>query len=145
MQQRPLGLTDLGVSVACLGTMTFGEQNDEAQSHALLDMARDHGVNFIDAAEAYPVPPRRESIGATERFIGSWLQARGCRSEMIVATKVAGPGQRGAYLREGRVGLDRANIERALEGSLRRLGTDYVDLYQMHWPERQANRFGQLG
>jgi aryl-alcohol dehydrogenase-like predicted oxidoreductase len=145
MQHRPLGRTDLRVSLACLGTMTFGEQNDEQQSHALLDLALDRGVNFLDAAEAYPAPPRRESIGATERFIGSWLAARGCRDRVVVATKAAGPGRRGAYLREGRVGLDRANIERAVDSSLERLGTDYIDLYQMHWPERHTNRFGQLG
>jgi aryl-alcohol dehydrogenase-like predicted oxidoreductase len=145
MQYRSLGDSGIKVSLACLGTMTFGEQNDEAESHALLDLARDHGLNFLDAAEAYPAPPRRENLCATERFIGTWLEARGCRAQTIVATKAAGPGRRGAYLREGRVGLDRRNIEQAIDDSLRRLRTDYIDLYQMHWPERAANRFGELG
>ena len=145
MQHRPLGHTGIDVSVLCLGTMTFGEQNTEAQAHAQLDRALAAGVNFIDTAEMYPVPPRAETQGRTESYIGSWLAARGCRDQVILATKVAGPGDWINWLRGGGHRLDRRNIEAALDASLRRLRTDYVDLYQLHWPDRETNFFGKLG
>ena len=145
MQHRPLGHTGIDVSVLCLGTMTFGEQNTEAQAHAQLDRALAAGVNFIDTAEMYPVPPRAETQGRTESYIGRWLAARGCRDQVILATKVAGPGDWINWLRGGGHRLDRRNIEAALDESLRRLHTDYVDLYQLHWPDRETNFFGKLG
>jgi aryl-alcohol dehydrogenase-like predicted oxidoreductase len=145
MQLRSLGHTGIDVSVLCLGTMTFGEQNTEAQAHAQLDRALAAGVNFIDTAEMYPVPPRAETQGRTESYIGSWLAARGCRDQVILATKVAGPGDWINWLRGGGHRLDRRNIEAALDESLRRLRTDYVDLYQLHWPDRETNFFGKLG
>ncbi|MFP4076288.1 MAG: NADP(H)-dependent aldo-keto reductase [Halochromatium sp.] len=145
MNQRPLGKTDLWVSELCLGTMTFGEQNSEAEAFAQLDRAVDAGINFIDTAEIYPVPPRAETQGATERFIGNWLAERGGRERVILASKVAGPGDWIDYLRMPGRRLDRANIEAAVDASLARLRTDYLDLYQLHWPDRETNYFGQLG
>ncbi|MBK1643323.1 NADP(H)-dependent aldo-keto reductase [Thiocapsa imhoffii] len=145
MEFRPLGCTDIRVSALCLGTMTFGEQNDEADAHAQLDRALDAGINFLDTAEMYPVPPRAETMGRTEEFIGTWLQARGCRDRVVLATKVAGPGSWLPHLRGGHARLDRPNIEAALAGSLKRLRTDYLDLYQLHWPDRETNYFGKLG
>ena len=145
MHYRPLGQTDLRVSAVCLGTMTFGEQNTEAEAHAQLDRALAAGINFVDTAEMYPVPPRAETQGRTEAYIGRWLAERGGRDRLVLATKVAGPGDWVSYLRPGEVRLDRANIETALEASLRRLRTDYVDLYQLHWPDRETNFFGRLG
>lgn len=145
MNQRPLGKTDLWVSELCLGTMTFGEQNSEAEAFAQLDRAVDAGINFIDTAEIYPVPPRAETQGATERFIGNWLAERGGRERVILASKVAGPGDWIDYLRMPGRRLDRVNIEAAVDASLARLRTDYLDLYQLHWPDRETNYFGQLG
>jgi aryl-alcohol dehydrogenase-like predicted oxidoreductase len=145
MEYRPLGRSGLSVSALCLGTMTFGEQNSEAEAHAQLDRAIDAGINFIDTAEMYPVPPKAETQGLTECHIGSWLAKRGRREDLIIATKVAGPADWLGYLRGGHPRLDRANIEAALESSLRRLGTDYIDIYQLHWPDRDTNYFGQLG
>lgn len=145
MQYRRLGTTDLQVSALCLGTMTFGEQNTEAEAHAQLDRALEAGINFIDTAEMYPVPPGAETQGLTEAYIGSWLTRRGGRDRLILASKVAGPGDWLSYLRGGKARLDRANIEAALDGSLKRLGTDYLDLYQLHWPDRPTNFFGRLG
>ena len=145
MQYRRLGSTDLKVSALCLGTMTFGEQNSEAQAHRQLDRALDAGINFVDTAEIYPVPPRAETQGQTERYIGTWLQRRRCRDRVILASKVAGPGDWLPYLRAGKTHLDRPNIEAALDASLARLHTDYIDLYQLHWPDRPTNFFGQLG
>lgn len=145
MQQRRLGQTDLKVSALCLGTMTFGEQNSERQAHAQLDRALAVGINFIDTAEMYPVPPRPETQGRTEEYIGSWLSMRGGRDHVVLATKVSGPAGWLPYLRGGKARLDRPNIEAALEASLKRLRTDYIDLYQLHWPDRQTNYFGQLG
>jgi len=144
MQYRPLGTTGLEVSALCLGTMTFGEQNTEAQAHAQLDMALDAGINFIDTAEMYPVPPREQTQGLTEAYIGSWLHRRGGREKVVLATKVAGPADWLDYLRGG-PRLDRANIRAAIDASLSRLRTDYVDLYQVHWPDRPTNYFGELG
>jgi aryl-alcohol dehydrogenase-like predicted oxidoreductase len=125
--------------------MTFGEQNSETDAHTQLDRAIAAGINFIDTAEMYPVPPRAETQGLTERYIGSWLARRGSRDDLIIASKVAGPADWLDYLRDGRPRLDRTNIETALESSLQRLGTDYIDIYQLHWPDRQTNYFGKLG
>lgn len=145
MQYRPLGRSGIEVSALCLGTMTFGEQNTAAEAFAQIDRAVAAGVNFIDTAEMYPVPPRAETAGATETIIGDWLVTRGGREELIIATKVAGPGESFSYLRGQPPRLDRANLEAALHASLRRLRTDYVDLYQLHWPDRETNFFGKLG
>ncbi len=141
MKLRRLGESDLLVSEMGLGTMTFGQQNDEASAHAQLDLAFDHGINFIDTAEMYPVPPRAETSGATETIVGNWL-ARKPRDKVIVATKVAGPARSLQWIRGGPKALDRANIRAAIEGSLQRLRTDYIDLYQLHWPERNQPMFG---
>ena len=143
MDLRKLGSTDLEVSRICLGTMTWGEQNSEAQAHEQLDYAVAQGINFIDAAEMYPVPPKAETQGLTEEYLGSWLAARGCRKQVVVATKVIGPGAF-PYLRGG-PRLTREQILEACDASLKRLKTDYIDLYQVHWPERSTNYFGQLG
>ncbi|MGQ4878314.1 NADP(H)-dependent aldo-keto reductase [Billgrantia sp. LNSP4103-1] len=142
MQTRPLGDTGIEVSRLCLGTMTFGEQNSEAEAHEQLDRAVAFGINFIDTAEMYPVPPRAETQGLTEKFIGSWLKRRGSRDDVIIASKVTGPGLE--HIRGG-PRLDRDHIHRAIDASLKRLQTDYVDLYQLHWPERATNYFGRLG
>ena len=143
MEQRPLGKTGMEVSVVCLGTMTYGEQNSEADAHEQLDYAVANGVNFIDTAEIYAVPPRAETYGLTEQHIGTWLQKRGGRDKIVLATKVVGPSDM-TWARDGRerTRLTRAQIVSAIEGSLRRLQTDYVDLYQLHWPDRNANYFG---
>ena len=145
MQYRTLGNTDLDVSVICLGSMTWGEQNTEAEAHQQLDYALDCGVNFIDTAEMYAIPPRKETYGLTEQYIGSWLKQRGKRDDVILATKVVGPSEAFDYVRDGSPRLDRKNIEAAIDASLKRLQTDYVDLYQLHWPERKTNFFGKLG
>lgn len=147
MEYRQLGNTDIKVSVICLGSMTWGEQNSEADGHAQLDYALDRGVNFIDTAEIYAVPPREETYGETERIIGTWLASRRNRDKVVLATKVAPRNERFPYVRDGieRTRLDASNIRRAVDASLQRLQTDYIDLYQLHWPERQANFFGRLG
>ncbi|MEJ2611057.1 MAG: NADP(H)-dependent aldo-keto reductase [Candidatus Thiodiazotropha sp.] len=145
MIYRSLGDSNLKVSALCLGTMTYGEQNSEAEAHAQLDRAVDVGINFIDTAEMYPVPPRAETQGETERHVGSWLVKRGQRDQLILATKVAGPADWLNYLRDGKLRLDKNNIEAALNQSLHRLKTDYIDIYQLHWPDRQTNYFGVLG
>jgi aryl-alcohol dehydrogenase-like predicted oxidoreductase len=145
MRYRPLGSTDIRVSELCLGTMTFGEQNTEADAFEQLDCAVAAGINFIDTAEIYPVPPMAETQGRTETYIGNWLAARGHRDRLILATKVAGPSDWMPHPRGAGARLDRANIEAALDASLRRLRTDYVDLYQLHWPDRDTNYFGKLG
>ncbi|MFN4340651.1 MAG: aldo/keto reductase [Azonexus sp.] len=142
LKYRPLGNSDLIVPDICLGTMTFGEQTCEADAHAQLDFALAHGVNFIDTAEMYAVPPRPETCGASETIIGRWLK-RVPRDRVIIATKVAGPSRNLDWIRNGPPALDRANIRAAIEGSLRRLQTDYIDLYQLHWPERNQPMFGQ--
>lgn len=144
-EYRPLGRTDLRVSAICLGTMTWGQQNTEAEAHAQMDMALDHGINFFDTAEIYSIPPKAETQGSTERFIGNWLALRGTRDRVILASKVAGRGN--SYLRpeSGPTRLDRANITQAVEASLTRLRTDYIDLYQLHWPDRPAQLFGAGG
>ncbi|MCC7547139.1 MAG: NADP(H)-dependent aldo-keto reductase [Burkholderiales bacterium] len=142
MQYRRLGTSELSVSEICLGTMTWGEQNTEEQAHEQLDYAISCGVNFIDAAEMYPVPPRAETQGRTESVLGTWLR-RQQRSKLIVATKLTAPGRGFAWVRGGPVAVDRRSVREALEGSLGRLQTDYVDLYQIHWPDRYVPSFGK--
>lgn len=146
MEYRPLGRTDLKVSVIGLGTMTFGEQNTETEGHEQIDYALDRGVNLLDTAEMYAVPPRRETYGSTERILGSWFKKTGKRSKVVLATKVAGPGRalNLDYVRGGQNQLDRTNILAAVDASLKRLQTDYIDLYQLHWPDRSTNFFGRL-
>jgi aryl-alcohol dehydrogenase-like predicted oxidoreductase len=146
MKYRRLGTTDLEVSAICLGTMTWGVQNSEADAHAQLDRAVDvHGITFIDTAEMYPVPPTADTQGASERHIGSWLARRpGMRGRVVLATKVIGAGNKVPYIRDGKGRLDRAAIVAAAEGSLRRMGTDRIDLYQTHSPDRAVNAFGRL-
>ncbi len=137
--------SSLEVSVLGLGTMTYGEQNTEAEAHQQLDYAVAAGINLIDTAEMYPVPPRPETQGLTESYIGSWIKARGNREKIVLASKVAGPSRgNDASIRPGQV-LDRKNIRAALDASLKRLNTDYLDLYQLHWPQRPTNFFGKLG
>ena len=145
MQYRPLGRSNLKVSALCLGTMTWGEQNTQQEAFAQIDRARDAGVNFIDTAEMYPVPPKAETSGATETIIGNFFQQRGEREKWILASKITGPGNGISHLRGGRTRFTREHINQAIEGSLKRLQTDYIDLYQLHWPDRQTNFFGQLG
>lgn len=135
----------LEVSQLGLGTMTFGEQNSETDAHAQLDLALRSGINFIDTAEMYPVPPRPETQGLTEHYIGSWLKQRGSRDKIILASKVAGPSRGNDASIRPDMALDRKNIRAALDASLKRLNTDYLDLYQLHWPQRQTNYFGKLG
>lgn len=143
MKYRKLGRTDLDVSVICLGTMTWGQQNSQEQAFEQMDYALERGVNFFDTAEMYPVPPTADTQGDTETHIGNWFESRKNRDKVILATKVAGPSDWMNYLRNGS-GLDKANIEAAVESSLRRLKTDYIDLYQLHWPARNTNFFGKL-
>jgi aryl-alcohol dehydrogenase-like predicted oxidoreductase len=145
MDYRQLGLTDLNVSALCLGTMTWGEQNSEAEAHAQLDRAKAHGVNFIDTAEMYPVPPRAETYSKTEQIIGNYFKQHGGRADWILASKVAGPGNGINYIRDGQLKHNRKHITAALDASLQRLQTDWIDLYQLHWPERPTNFFVQLG
>jgi len=140
MEYRTLGSSDLKVSALCLGTMTFGEQNTEAEAHAQLDYAVERGVNFIDTAEMYPVPPRAETVHRTEQYIGAWLKKQP-REKLIIATKIAGPARGFGWIRNG-PRINREQINAALDGSLRRLQTDYVDLYQIHWPDRYVPMFG---
>jgi aryl-alcohol dehydrogenase-like predicted oxidoreductase len=141
MDYRQLGRSELQVSAICLGTMTFGEQNTEPEAHAQLDYAYAHGVNTVDVAEVYPVPTRAATSGQSEVMVGNWLRTKP-RDRVVVATKVAGPSRNMAWIRGGPLSLDRANIRAAIEGSLRRLGTDYVDIYQVHWPARSVPMFG---
>ncbi|MCW0307252.1 NADP(H)-dependent aldo-keto reductase [Pantoea ananatis] len=137
--------SSLEVSQLGLGTMTFGEQNSEADAHAQLDLALSSGINLIDTAEMYPVPPRPETQGLTEKYIGSWLKKTGSRDKIVLASKVAGPTRGNDASIRPNMALDRKNIREALDASLKRLNTDYIDLYQLHWPQRQTNFFGKLG
>ncbi len=140
-----LGRSDLRVTPICLGTMTFGEQVDEAASHALLDHALARGVNFIDTAEMYAVPTRRETYGASERIIGNWLAKRpGARQNVVLATKVAGPSRNMDWVRNGSANVKPAEFVQACDDSLQRLRSDVIDLYQIHWPNRNAPAFGAL-
>jgi aryl-alcohol dehydrogenase (NADP+) len=142
MQYNPLGESGLKVSEICLGTMTFGQQNTIADAHQQLNYAVDRGVNFIDAAEMYPVPPRAATYGVTETYIGEWLK-RQQRDKLIVATKIIGAGRGFKWVRDGVNAVDRNNIKQAIDDSLKRLQTDYIDLYQIHWPDRYVPSFGQ--
>ncbi len=146
LEYRPLGQTDLSVSSICLGTMTWGQQNTEADGHAQLDMALERGINFVDTAEMYSVPPKPETQGSTEKIIGSWFKARGNRDKVILATKVSGRSTN-PYIRPHarHTELNRQQITFALEGSLKRLQTDYIDLYQLHWPDRPLPLFSDSG
>lgn len=146
MQYRTLGNSNLKVSLICLGSMTWGEQNTEDEGHEQLDFAVGYGVNFIDTAELYAIPAKTDTYGRTEEIIGTWLKARRNRDKVIIASKIAGPGKGWVdHIRKGESRFDRNNIEIALHNSLKRLQTDYIDLYQLHWPERGTNFFGRLG
>ena len=142
MNYKNLGNTDLKVSTICLGTMTYGEQNTEKEGFEQMDFALDNGVNFWDTAELYAVPPRAETFGHTEIIIGNWFEKTKKRDKVVLATKVAGPARN--YLRGGENSFVGKNLETALNDSLKRLKTDYIDLYQLHWPERNVNNFGTL-
>ncbi|HIK08567.1 MAG TPA: NADP(H)-dependent aldo-keto reductase [Trichormus sp. M33_DOE_039] len=142
MKYNQLGESELYVSEICLGTMTYGHQNTIEDAHQQLDYAVAQGINFIDAAEMYPVPPRGETQGTTEAYIGEWLKHQQ-RDKIIVATKIAGPGRPFKWLRGGDIKIDRENIRQAVDDSLQRLKTDYIDLYQIHWPDRYVPTFGQ--
>lgn len=144
MKYTTLPNTDIKVSKICLGTMTFGQQNTEADGHAQMDYALEHGVNFFDTAEMYSVPARQETYGSTEKIIGTWFKKTGKREEIVLASKIAGPNPNFTYMRE-KNDFSPASIKFALDQSLQRLQTDYIDLYQLHWPERKANFFGQRG
>lgn len=144
MNYTTLPNTDTKVSKICLGTMTFGQQNTEAEGHSQLDFAFEKGINFIDTAEMYSVPAREETYGSTEKIIGTWFKKSGKRDEVVLATKIAGPNPLFTYMRD-KNDFSPASIQFALDQSLKRLQTDYIDLYQMHWPERKTNTFGQRG
>ena len=144
MNSNRIGSSELVVSEICLGTMTFGEQNTESEAHDQLDYATANGVNFIDVAEMYPVPPKAETQGLTESYVGSWLKKQK-REKLIIASKVTGPGRGFQWVRHGAGAnaIDSKSIEQALDGSLKRLQTDYIDLYQIHWPDRYVPNFGE--
>ena len=145
MQFKPLANTGILVPEICLGTMTFGEQNTQAQAFEQLDYALAQGINFWDTAEMYPVPPKPETQGATESIIGQWIAQRGGRDKLFLASKIAGPSQGGSHIRVGQTRFNASDISSALDGNLKRLQTDYIDLYQLHWPQRPTNFFGKLG
>lgn len=136
--------TDVKISKACLGTMTFGEQNSESDAHSQLDFAIEKGINFIDTAEMYPIAARQATLGSTERYIGSWLKKFGKREDLVIATKISGPNRGMEYIRKP-LDFSKKNIHEAINLSLKNLQTDYIDLYQMHWPERVMNMFGKRG
>jgi aryl-alcohol dehydrogenase-like predicted oxidoreductase len=144
MKYTTLPNTDVKVSKICLGTMTFGEQNTEADGHAQMDYALENGVNFFDTAEMYSVPARQETYGSTEKILGTWFKKTGKREEIVLASKIAGPNPNFGYMRE-KLDFSPASIKFALDQSLQRLQTDYIDVYQLHWPERKTNYFGQRG
>ena len=144
MKYTSLPNTDVKVSKICLGTMTFGQQNTEAEGHAQMDYALEKGVNFFDTAEMYSIPAHKETYGSTERIIGTWFKKSGRREEVVLASKIAGPSPNFTYMRD-KIDFSPESITFALEQSLKRLQTDYIDLYQLHWPERKTNFFGQRG
>ena len=146
MHYRKLGDTDIDVSAICLGTMTWGEQNTESEAFEQMDYALERGVNFFDTAELYPIPPKPETYGRTERIIGNWLRKTGNRDRIVLASKIAGPGEGWIdHIREGKTRFGHTHLQTALNASLGRLQTDWIDLYQLHWPERDTNYFGELG
>lgn len=144
MKYTTLPNTNIKVSKICLGTMTFGQQNTEAEGHAQMDYAFENGVNFFDTAEMYSVPGRKETYGSTEKIIGTWFKKSGKREEIVLASKIAGPNPGLAYIREN-MDFSPESIALSIDKSLTRLQTDYIDLYQLHWPERKTNFFGQRG
>lgn len=144
MRFNPLGHTDIQLPEICLGTMTFGEQNSQPEAFEQLNYALANGFYFWDTAEMYSVPPKPETYGATETIIGNWFAQHGQRDQVFLASKIAGPGFGGSHIREGKTQFGQ-HITQALDGSLKRLQTDYIDLYQLHWPERHTNFFGSLG
>ena len=143
MNYKKLGNTEINVSTICLGTMTWGEQNSQNEAFEQMDFALDQGVNFWDTAELYAVPPKAETFGHTEEIIGNWFEKTNKREKIILSTKVSGPGR--DYIRKGENSFFGKNLKDALDASLKRLKTDYIDLYQLHWPERNVNNFGKLG
>lgn len=145
MKLKKLGHTDLHLPEICLGTMTFGEQNSQDEAFQQLNYALDRGLYFWDTAEMYPVPPKPETQGATETIIGKWIAQHGQRDHLFLASKIAGPSQGGSHIRDGQTRFNRDDIRTALDGNLKRLQTDYIDLYQLHWPQRPTNFFGKLG
>lgn len=144
MQKIPLGTSGMFVSKVCLGTMTFGDQNNESEAFRLLDYAVERGINFIDTAEIYPVMPQAVTHGLSEIIIGDWLKKRRNRDSIVLATKIAGPSRLIPWIRNGKNDLDELNIRLAVENSLKRLQTDYIDLYQLHWPSRNVPFFGKV-
>jgi aryl-alcohol dehydrogenase-like predicted oxidoreductase len=142
MKYRKLGRTDLDISLIGLGTMTWGKQNTQAEGFEQMDYALERGINFFDTAEMYAIPPTKETYGSTETIIGNWFAARGHRDKVILASKITGPGFN--WLREGNNRIDKNNIQRAVKDSLKRLQTDYIDLYQLHWPNRGSYHFGRI-
>ncbi|GAA5183645.1 NADP(H)-dependent aldo-keto reductase [Acinetobacter kookii] len=145
MRLKPLANTGILLPEICLGTMTFGEQNTQAEAFQQLEYALDQGLFFWDTAEMYPVPPKPETQGATETILGNWIAQRGQRDQLFIASKIAGPSQGGSHIRDGKTRFTAAEISSALDGSLKRLQSDYIDLYQLHWPQRPTNFFGKLG
>ena len=143
MNYKKLGNTDINVSTICLGTMTWGEQNTQSEAFEQMNYSLESGVNFWDTAELYAVPPKAETYGHTETIIGNWFEETKKRKDIILASKVGGPSRK--YMRNGENSFTGKNLEDALHGSLKRLKTDYIDLYQLHWPERNVNNFGKLG
>lgn len=143
MEYRRIPHSNLEVSKICLGTMTWGEQNTQAEAFAQLDYAIGNGINFIDTAEMYPVPPKPETQGETERILGQYIKAHGNRDDLVIATKIAAPGGKSDYIRKN-MALDWNNIHQAVDASLARLQIDTIDLYQIHWPDRNTNFFGEL-
>ena len=143
MNYKKLGNTDINVSTICLGTMTWGEQNTQSEAFEQMNYSLENGVNFWDTAELYAVPPKAETYGHTETIIGNWFEETKKRKDVILASKVGGPSRK--YMRNGENSFTGKNLENALHGSLKRLKTDYIDLYQLHWPERNVNNFGKLG
>ncbi len=143
MKYTTLPNTDIRVSKICLGSMTWGEQNTESEGHQQINYAIEQGVNFIDTAELYSVPSKKETQGSTEKIIGTWLKKTGKRNDVVIASKITGPAEFSKHIRKGE--FSKSEIEDAIHKSLQRLQTDYIDLYQLHWPERQTNFFGKLG
>ena len=146
MKYRKLGTTDLDVSVICLGTMTWGEQNNQDDGFQQMDYAFERGVNFFDTAEVYSIPTRAETYGKTEEIIGNWFAQNNKRKDVILATKICAKSEGNSWIRDGGPNLifDKKNINAAIDGSLKRLKTDYIDLYQLHAPERKVPKFGKL-